>query len=124
MEGKVTVLEEKLSSLTASNTILAVIVTSLQTHMGELEDIVMEDSNAEGDVVESSELSCEDPVENMVVIPVPAPSVVHTLVPINIPLEFIPPVLRSESTPSPPYVAAREDNPLHNGVLEYWAKTN
>jgi hypothetical protein len=51
-EEKVTVLEEKIASLNASNTILAVMVTSLQTHIGELEDVIMEDSDAEGDVVE------------------------------------------------------------------------
>jgi hypothetical protein len=49
---KVTVLEEKITSLNASNTILAVMATSLQTHIGELEDVIMEDSDAEGDVVE------------------------------------------------------------------------
>jgi hypothetical protein len=57
-----------------------------------------------------------DPVENMVAILIPAPSIIHTLV--EIPKEFILPSLRS--TPSPPYVQAVEDDLSHDGVLEYW----
>ena len=35
-----------------------------------------------------------DPVENMVVIPVPAPGpIVHTLVPVEVLMEFFPPIL-------------------------------
>jgi hypothetical protein len=64
-----------------------------------------------------------DPVENLVAIPVLAPSVIHTLV--EIPEEFVPPILRPSSavpsTPSPEYVEAVEDDLLHDGVLEYWA---
>ena len=59
----------------------------------------------------------------MVVIPIPAPSIVHTLV--EIPEEFIPPVLRSSlsvmSTPSPEYVQALEEDLLSYGVPEFWA---
>jgi hypothetical protein len=77
------------------------------------------EDDAEGDVVLSSSSSSDvEPVENMVAIPVPAPSVVNFLVPIKVPEEFIPPSLCS--TPSPPYVQAIEDDPLHDGVLEYW----
>lgn len=54
--------------------------------------------------------------ENMIVIPVPTPSVVHTLIPID----FVPPVLQSKVTPSPGYVEAYNDNLLHDGVPEYW----
>jgi hypothetical protein len=55
----------------------------------------MEESDAEGEVVGSSDSSSNlDPVDNMVVIPVPAPGiVVHTLVPADIPLELVPPIL-------------------------------
>jgi hypothetical protein len=64
-----------------------------------------------------------DPVENLVAIPVPAPSFVHTLV--EIPEEFVPPILQLSSavpsTPSPEYVQALEDDPAHNGTPEYWA---
>jgi hypothetical protein len=71
----------------------------------------------------SSSSSSLDPVENMVAIPVPAPSIVHTLV--EIPEEFVPPILRSSSavpsTPSPEYVQALEDDPAHDGIPEYWA---
>jgi hypothetical protein len=59
----------------------------------------------------------------MVAIPVPGPSVIHTLV--VIPEEFVPPILRPSSavpsTPSPEYVQALEDDPAHDGTLEYWA---
>jgi hypothetical protein len=78
------------------------------------------DDNAEGDVASLSEsLTNAEPVENIVAIPVPAPSIVHTLVLVEIPEEFIPPSLHS--TPSPPYIQAREEDLSHDGVLEYWA---
>jgi hypothetical protein len=57
-------------------------------------------------------------VENMAVIPVPAPSVVHTLVPVDFPPEFVFSVLRAEASPSPPYVEACGEDPMHGGVLE------
>jgi hypothetical protein len=61
-----------------------------------MEDVVMEEYG-EGLVAESEDslvLMDVDPVENMVAIPVPAPGVViHTLVPVNVPQEFIPPIL-------------------------------
>jgi hypothetical protein len=72
--------------------------------------------------VVSSSSSDLDPVENMVAIPVPAPSVIHTLV--AIPEEFVPPILQPSSavpsTPSPEYVQALEDDPAHDGTPEYW----
>ena len=59
----------------------------------------------------------------MVVIPIPAPSVVHTLV--EVPEEFVPPILRSSSsvasTPSPEYVQVLEEDPASYGVPEFWA---
>jgi hypothetical protein len=70
----------------------------------------------------SSSSSNLDPIENMVAIPVPAPSIIHTLV--AIPEEFIPPIFRASSavllTPSPEYVQALEDDPAHDGTPEYW----
>jgi hypothetical protein len=70
----------------------------------------------------SSSSSDLDPVENMVAIPIPAPSIVHTLV--EIPEEFVPPILRPSSsvlsTPSLEYVQALEDDPAHDGIPEYW----
>ena len=83
----------------------------------------MEESE-EGDAeVLSSSSSDLDPVENMVVIPVPAPSIIHMLV--EIPEDFIPPVLHLSSsvtsTPSPKYVQVLEEDPSHTGVPEYWA---
>jgi hypothetical protein len=100
------------------------LVLSLQGRISELEDAVMEelDDGVQDEVVSSSS-SDLDPVENMVAIPVPAPSVVHTLV--EIPEEFVPPILRSSSsvasTPSPEYVQALEEDPSHAGVPKYWA---
>jgi hypothetical protein len=81
--------------------------------MGESND------DTEGEVLLLSFSSTDvEPVENMVAIPVPTPSVFHTLIPVKVPEEFIPPSLHS--TPSPPYIQAREDDPLHDGVPEYW----
>jgi hypothetical protein len=93
---------------------LSNLVASLQGRVTELEDVVMEESDddTEGEAVSLLLLSL-DPVENMVVIPIPAPSVVQTLVPID----FVPPSLCS--SPSPPYVQDVEDDPLHDGVPEY-----
>ena len=90
--------------------------------MGDLKDLIMEESDAEGETAgSSSSLTSVDPVVNMIVIPVPAPSVVHTLVPVEFPLEFVPLILQSKSTPSPPYIEACEEDPTHDGVPEYWA---
>jgi hypothetical protein len=88
----------------------------IDTKMGEFS------SNAVGEVLSSSSPDL-DPVENMVVIPIPAPSIVHTLV--EIPEEFIPQILCTSlsvlSTPSPPYVQVMEDDPAHDGTPKYWA---
>jgi hypothetical protein len=55
---------------------------------------MMEDREGSVESEDSSALTDVDPVENMVAIPVPAPGVViYTLVPVDIPQEFIPPVL-------------------------------
>jgi hypothetical protein len=78
----------------------------------------MESSDAEGEPSDSS--SDLEPVENMVAIPVPGPSVITTLVPLD--SEYIPPVLRV--TPSPPYVAERSEDPAHGGVPESWAESD
>jgi hypothetical protein len=124
LEGKVWELEGKLETSHATNILLASLITSIQSRVGELEDVVMEDVeklDAEGEIVESLDsLSSTDvdPVENMVVISVPAPSQIHSLIPIEVPLEFIPLSLRG--TPSPPYFLAREDDPAHDRVLEHW----
>jgi hypothetical protein len=93
--------------------------------------------------VDSLSLLDLEPVENMVVIPVPAPCViVHTLVPINVPQEFIPPILCgpnplemeaeglviawAQSSPSPTYFENWEDDlmvhsEVVDGVLKFWA---
>jgi hypothetical protein len=98
-------------------------VLTLQNRVGEIEDAVMEESEGDGREVASSSSSDLDPIENMVAIPVPAPSIVHTLV--AIPEEYVPPILRPSSivpsTPSPEYVQALEDDPAHDGTPEYWA---
>jgi hypothetical protein len=74
------------------------------------------DVDGEGDTAVSTS-SEFDPVEDMVVIPIPPP-VIHTLIPVEVPEAFIPPSLRT--TPSPPYVASCEEDPVHDGVPEYW----
>ena len=99
------------------------LILALQGRISQVEDAVMEESEEEEAEVLSSSSSNLDPVENMVAIPIPAPSVVHMLV--EIPEEFVPPVLRSSlsvtSTLSPEYVQALEEDPLHIGIPEYWA---
>ena len=92
----------------------------------------MEESE-EGDAEVPSSTSSSDlnPVENMVAIPIPAPSVIHTLV--AVPEEFVPPILQSSpslastpspslaSTLSPEYVQVLEEDPASHGVPEFWA---
>jgi hypothetical protein len=123
LEAKVAFLEEKLTDSLLRSSDLVNLVLTLQNRVGEIEDAVMEESEGSGPEVVSSSSSDLDPIENMVAIPVPAPSIVHTLV--AVPEEFVPPILRSSpgipSTPSPEYVQALEDDPAHDGTLEYWA---
>jgi hypothetical protein len=123
LEEKVAFLEEKLTDLLLHSSNLVNLVLTLQNRVGEIEDAVMEESEGSGQEVVSSSSSDLGPIENMVAIPVPAPSIIHTLV--AIPEEFVPPILRSSSavpsTPSPEYVQALEDDPAHDGTPEYWA---
>jgi hypothetical protein len=123
LEAKVAFLEEKLVNSLTHTAGLVSLILSVQACVVEVEDAVMEESEEGGEEVASSSSSDLDPVENMVAIPVPAPSAIHTLV--EIPEEFIPPILQlSSSVPStlsPEYVQALEDDPSHDGVPEYWA---
>jgi hypothetical protein len=123
LEAKVAFLEEKLTNLLLCSSDLVNLVLALQSRVTEVEDAVMEESEGSGGEVVSSSSSDLDPVENMVAIPIPGPSVIHTLV--AIPEEFVPLILRSSSavpsTPSPEYVQALEDDPAHDGTPEYWA---
>jgi chromosome segregation ATPase len=118
-DSKIMGLEAKLEEALEAISSLTTLVVSLQGRVGELEDAVMEEaSDVDGEGTAVSTSSSEfDPVENMVAIPIPPPIV--TLIPIEVPEAFIPPSLRS--TPSPPYVVNREEDPESNGVLEYWA---
>jgi hypothetical protein len=124
LEEMVAFLEEKLVNLLTHTADLVSLVLSVQSHVAEVEDVVMAEPDEDGGgEVASSTSSDLDPVENMVAIPVPAPSILHTLV--EIPEEFVPPILRPSlvvpSTPSPEYVQALEDDPAHDGTPEYWA---
>jgi hypothetical protein len=124
LEAKVAFLEEKLVNSLTHTANLTSLILSVQARIAEVEDAVMEESEeGDGGEVVSSSSSDLDPVENMVAIPVLAPSIIHTLV--EIPEEFVPPILRLSSsipsTPSPEYVQALEDDPAHDGTLEYWA---
>jgi uncharacterized protein YoxC len=123
LEAKVAFLEEKLTDSLLRSSDLVNLVLALQNRVGEIEDAVMEESEGSGPEVESSSSADLDPIENMVAIPVPALSIIHTLV--AIPEEFIPPILQSSSavpsTPSPEYVQALEDDLAHDGIPEYWA---
>ena len=124
LEEKVAFLEEKITNCLLHQADMVNLVLALQGCLVQVEDAVMEESEEEDVEVPSSSSSSDlDPVENMVAIPIPAPSVVHMLV--EIPEEFIPPILRPSSsvmsTPSPEYVQALEDDPLHAGIPEFWA---
>ena len=106
LEEKVAFLEEKITNCLLHQADTVNLVLSLQGRLTEVEGAVMEESEEENAEVPSSSSSDLDPVENMVAIPIPASSVVHMLV--EIPEEFVPPILRSSSsvtlTPSPKYV--------------------
>jgi hypothetical protein len=123
LEVKVAFLEEKLVNSLNHTADLVRLVVSVQSRVSELEDAVMEESKEGSQEVVSSSSSDLDPVENLVAIPVPAPSIIHMLV--EIPEEFVPPILWPSSavlsTPSPEYVEAVEDDPVHDGTPEYWA---
>jgi hypothetical protein len=124
LEAKVTFLEEKLFNSLTHMANLTTLILSVQTRVVEVEDAVMEESEeGDGGEVVSSSSSDLDPVENVVAVPVPAPSAFHTLV--EIPEEFVPPILWPSSavpsTPSPEYVQVLEDDPVHDGTPEYWA---
>ena len=122
LEEKVTFLEEKITNILLHQVDTVNLVLALQAHLTQVEDVVMEEFEEEDAEVPSSS-SDLDPVENMVAIPIPAPSFVHTLV--EVPEEFVPPILRSASsvasTPSPEYVQALENDPASYGVPEFWA---
>ena len=122
LEEKVAFLEEKITNCLLHQADTVNLVLALQGRLTQVEDVVMEESEDEAEVPSSSS-SDLDPVENMVAIPIPAPSVVHTLV--EVPEEFIPPILRSTpsvaSTLSPEYVQALEEDPASHGVPEFWA---
>ena len=124
LEEKVAFLEEKITNCLLHQVDTVNLVLALQGHLTQVEDVVMEESEEEDAEVPSSPSSSDlDPVENMVAIPILALSVVHTLV--EIPEEFVPPVLQSSSsvasTPSPEYVQALEEDPASHGVPEFWA---
>jgi hypothetical protein len=99
-----------------NNILLVTHLSAFQVRITKVEDVLMNDLDAEGEPLDlSSDL---DPVKNIIAIPVPGPSMVHTLVPVEVPSEFIPPPLRV--TPSPPYVADRVEDPEHSSVPESW----
>jgi hypothetical protein len=110
LEAKVAFLEEKLINSLTHTADLTALVLSVQAHVSEVEDAVMEGSE-EGDGGEVVSSSSSDL------------SSFHTLV--EIPEEFVPPILRPSSsvplTPSPEYVQVLEDDPVHDGTPEYWA---
>ena len=120
---KVAFLEEKITNCLLHQADTVNLVLTLQGHLTQVEDVVMEESEEEVAEVPSSSSSDLDPVENMVAIPILAPSVVHTLV--EVPEEFVPAILRSSlsvaSTPSPEYVQVLEEDPASYGFPEFWA---
>ena len=123
LEEKVALLEEKIVNCLLHQADTVNLVLALQGHLTQVEDVVMEESEEEDAEVPSSSSSDLDPVGNMVAIPIPAPSVIHTLV--EVPEEFVPPILQSSSsvvsTPSPEYVQALEEDPASHGIPEFWA---
>lgn len=92
-DGRQVALEERVSSLEGIAALLSTLLTSVQTYVQELEDAVMEELDATGDVDPDSFSSSStdvELVENLVVIPAPAPSVIHTLVLVNTPEDSFP----------------------------------
>jgi hypothetical protein len=112
--------KSRLETAQENNILLASRLSAFQVRILEIEDVLMDDANAEGEPLDLS--SDHDPVENVNAIPVPGPSVVHTLVPVEVPSKYIPPSLHV--TPSPPYVASHGDNLEHSGVPEYWVDSD
>ena len=123
LEEKIAFLEEKITNCLLHQADTVNLVLALQGCLTQVEDVMMEDSEKDVEVPSSSSSSDFDPVENMVAIPIPAPSVIHTLV--EVPEEFVPPILRPSpsvaSTPSPEYVQALEEDLASHGVPEFWA---
>jgi chromosome segregation ATPase len=105
-EVKVASLEEKLEVALGQIANLASLVTNLQGQVGELEDAVMEEaSDLKGGTAVSTSSSEFDPVENMVAIPIPPPIIHNMLIPIKVPVDFLPEAfipLSLRETPSPP----------------------
>jgi chromosome segregation ATPase len=113
----VELVKSRLETAQETNILLVSRLGAFQARVMELEDALMEGSeDAKGEPSESS--SDLEPVENMVAIPIPAPSVVRTLVPVEVASKFIPP--SHHLTPSPPYVAEWLEDPEHSGVPEFW----
>jgi hypothetical protein len=111
--------KSRLETAQENNVLLASHLGAFQARVMDLEDVMLSESeDAKGEPVDSSD---SEPVENMVAIPIPGPSVIHTLIPVETSIEFIPPVL--QGTPSPPYVAEQAEDPEHYGVPEYWAES-
>jgi hypothetical protein len=71
-----------------NNVLLAGRLSAFQVRLLEVEDVLMEDVDAEGEPSDSS--SDLDLVKNIVAIPIPGPSVVHTLVPVEVSSDFVP----------------------------------
>ena len=124
LEEKVASLEEKITNCLLHQADTVNLVLALQGRLTQVEDVVMEESEEEDAEVPSSSSSSDlNPVENMVAIPIPALSIIHTLV--EVPEEFVPPILRTSlsvmSTPSPEYVQALEEDPASHGIPKFWA---
>jgi hypothetical protein len=111
--------KSQLETAQENNILLASRLLAFQVRLLEVEDILMEDTDAEGEPLDSS--SNLNPVENVIAIPVPGSAVVHTLVPVEVPSKFVP--LSLHITPSPPNVAEHGEDPEHNSIPEYWAES-
>ena len=122
LEEKVAFLEEKITNCLLHQADTVNLILTLQGRLSDVEDAVMEEPK-ENTEVPSSSSSDLDPIENMVAIPIPAPSVIQTLV--EIPEEFVPPIFWLSSsvtlTPSPEYVQVLEEDPSQAGIPEFWA---
>ena len=80
LEEKVAFLEETITNCLLHQADTVNLVLALQGRLAQVEDVVMEESEDEAEVPSPSSSSDLDPVENMVAIPIPAPSVIHMLV--------------------------------------------
>ena len=101
-EAKRMALEVRVEELEQRLRDTVVLLCSFSDSLNKVEDLMVEDSDVEGEAAASLSSLDFGPVENMVVIPIPGPSVIHILTPI--PDVFIPPYVQAANRSRNPIV--------------------